>query len=111
MVSKNSQIIRVAELYYLQNKTQQEIAKEIGVSRPTVSRLLEEARAQKIVEIKMNIREEVHVQLSCNLRKKLGIPEVIVVANNASSPEMSLVQTAHVAAEHLKKELLQQKKK
>lgn len=102
MVSKNSQIIRVAELYYLQNKTQQEIAKEIGVSRPTVSRLLEEARAQKIVEIKMNIREEVHVQLSGNLRKKLGIPEVIVVANNASSPEMSLVQTAHVAAEHLK---------
>ena len=31
MVSKNSQIIRVTELYYLQNKTQQEIAKEIGV--------------------------------------------------------------------------------
>lgn len=102
MISKNSQIIRVAELYYLQNKTQQEIAKEIGLSRPTVSRLLDEARAQKIVEIKLNIQEEVHVLLSNELRKRLRIPEVIVVANNGASAEMSLVQTAHVAAEHLK---------
>ena len=44
-------LARVASLYYDQNKTQQEIADEIGITRSAVSRLLTDAREKGIVEI------------------------------------------------------------
>lgn len=43
-MKKKAQMIRVVELYYLQNMTQQEIADTIGVSRPTITRLLDDAK-------------------------------------------------------------------
>src|SRR5690606_13962513 len=43
-----------ASQYYLHDATQADIAKRLGVSRATVSRLLTEARRQGIVEIKVH---------------------------------------------------------
>ena len=42
-----------ATLYYLQDATQAEVAKQLGTSRATVSRLLAEARRQGIVRIEV----------------------------------------------------------
>ncbi len=44
-------LARIASLYYDHNKTQQEIADEVGVTRSAVSRLLTEAREKGLVEI------------------------------------------------------------
>ncbi len=44
-------LARVASLYYDQNKSQEEISKELGVSRSAISRFLTEARERGIVEI------------------------------------------------------------
>lgn len=44
-------LARIASLYYDHNKTQQEIAAEIGLTRSAISRLLTEARQKGIVEI------------------------------------------------------------
>ena len=41
----------VGSLYYLEDRTQAEIADRLGTSRPTVSRLLAEARRQGVVRI------------------------------------------------------------
>ena len=43
----------VATQYYIKDKTQSDIAKALGVSRPMVSKLLKEARDLGIVEIKV----------------------------------------------------------
>ncbi|MEV0378633.1 sugar-binding domain-containing protein [Nonomuraea sp. NPDC050643] len=43
-----------AQQYYMEDATQGDIAKRLGVSRATVSRLLTEARRQGIVEIKVH---------------------------------------------------------
>ncbi|MEV4288693.1 sugar-binding domain-containing protein [Nonomuraea bangladeshensis] len=43
-----------AQQYYLEDATQGDIAKRLGVSRATVSRLLTEARRQGIVEIRVH---------------------------------------------------------
>ena len=43
----------VAEMYYLEEKNQAEIAKTIGVTRSMVSRMLTEARESGIVEIRI----------------------------------------------------------
>ena len=44
MNNHESLLVHVAQLYYHQNLNQSEISKIVGLSRPTVSRMLEEAR-------------------------------------------------------------------
>ena len=51
MNNHESLLVHVAQLYYQQNLNQSEISKIVGLSRPTVSRMLEEAREVGIVEI------------------------------------------------------------
>lgn len=48
---KMQRLAYVARQYYLENRNQSDIAKELGISRPLVSRMLSEARAAGIVEI------------------------------------------------------------
>lgn len=55
---KIERMVNVARLYYEQNMTQNEIAKELGISRPLVSILLTEARACGIVAITINRVED-----------------------------------------------------
>ena len=55
---KIERMVNVARLYYEQNMTQNEIAKELGISRPLVSILLTEARACGIVTITINRVED-----------------------------------------------------
>ncbi len=44
-------MVKAAELYYELGLTQEEVAAHLAVSRPTVSRLLRQAREQDIVRI------------------------------------------------------------
>ena len=45
--------VRVARMYYYGERTTQEIAEELGVSRSRVSRLLKLAKAEGLVEIRI----------------------------------------------------------
>lgn len=47
-------LYRAAQLYYERGATQEQVATELGVSRPSVSRMLGEARRQGIVEIRVH---------------------------------------------------------
>ena len=51
MAERTDLLVRVAELYYEQGLNQNEVAKLLNVSRPTVSRLLDEAKEAGVVEI------------------------------------------------------------
>jgi deoxyribonucleoside regulator len=46
-------LTRVAQMYYDQNATQEAIAASLSLSRPTVSRLLKEAREEGVVQIRI----------------------------------------------------------
>ncbi|WP_347552291.1 sugar-binding transcriptional regulator [Pseudalkalibacillus hwajinpoensis] len=48
---KLAKVVEAARLYYQLDYSQQEIAKKLSVSRPTVSRLLKQAKAEGVVEI------------------------------------------------------------
>ena len=60
MLDKEEQqlIIDASVLYYLEGKTQNEIAKELYLSRPKVSRLLKKARDLQIVDITINYQND-----------------------------------------------------
>lgn len=79
MGSNVSLLLKVAELYYVEGLNQNEIAKVIGVSRPSISRLLEEAREEGIVKISIEAPFQRNNGLASELRKKYDLKEVIVV--------------------------------
>jgi deoxyribonucleoside regulator len=51
MIERTELLARVASMYYEDNLTQDEIARRVGTSRSTVSRVLQEARETGVVEI------------------------------------------------------------
>lgn len=71
-------LIAAAELYYRDQLSQQEVAQRLGVSRSTVSRMLQIARDEGIVHIEIR-RPSSPESLSKSLRSALGLRRVIVV--------------------------------
>ena len=70
----------VAEMYYLDQKNQAEIAKHIGVTRSMVSRLLTEARESGMVEIRIHRTVQFDRELESALIKHFGLKDASVVA-------------------------------
>lgn len=64
---KLKKVIEAARLYYLLDYNQNQIADKLGVSRPTVSRLLQIAKNEGIVQIKITDPMEDSEQLSKHL--------------------------------------------
>jgi DNA-binding transcriptional regulator LsrR (DeoR family) len=62
-----------ASLYYLQDATQAEIAKRLGTSRATVSRLLSEARRHGIVRIEVVPPVQAEDDLADRVARALGL--------------------------------------
>jgi len=69
-------LVRASRLYYLEERGQAEIATLLGISRPGVSRLLQRARDEKIVEIR--VREPAGGEDWSALERRLGIKELHV---------------------------------
>ena len=69
-------MIKVCKMYYQEGLSQNEIAK-MKISRPTVSRHLNQAKRKGIVEIKIN--ENDLLELEKELEEKYKIKEVICV--------------------------------
>lgn len=76
---KLNKVIEAAKLYYLLDYTQSDIAKKLGISRPTVSRLLQMAKREGIVQIKIRDQFENVEILSSNLEQKFSLKKAIVV--------------------------------
>ncbi len=70
---------KVAVLYYLKDLTQQEIAKKLSISRTKVSRYLERARKEKIVEVKINMPQESFDEIEYALEERYDLKECIIV--------------------------------
>ncbi|MGI6585647.1 MAG: sugar-binding transcriptional regulator [Lutisporaceae bacterium] len=98
-------ILKCCTLYYEDDLNQEQIAKELGISRPTVSRMLKEAKDQGIVEIKINspINSDFH-SIERKLEKLLGLKEVIVVDNKKDSVSQK-IELGYAAARYLERVL------
>ncbi|MFC4775928.1 sugar-binding transcriptional regulator [Paenibacillus sp. GCM10023252] len=75
---KLDKIIEAARMYYQLDYNQQDIAKRLGVSRPTVSRFLQLAKNEGIVQIKICDPNENNEELAHKLQEKFGLKRAIV---------------------------------
>ena len=80
MTDRSELLARVASLYYEQNLTQADIARGVGISRSTVSRLLHEAKESGIVEITVHYRWKTAPGLSRQLAERFSLRNVQVLA-------------------------------
>ena len=78
-------IYKCCDLYYRQEKSQQEICDLFGVSRPSVSRMLKSGRELGIVRIEIvNPDATAYGQLERQLEDAFSLKEAIVVCDSPS---------------------------
>ncbi len=81
-------ISRISKLYYLEGLTQQQIANKLNISRTKVSRYLDRARKENIVEIKINSPKEDFSNLEYEIEKKFKIKECNIVHSSENDEDM-----------------------
>ncbi len=102
-VGEANLIIKCCKLYYEENFTQSEIGNILGVSRPTVSRLLDEGRKSGVVKIEIiNPIENNYGILERNIEKKYNLREVIIVDDDKDD-DTQKKNIAKACAEYLKR--------
>lgn len=85
---KSKILVEAAKLYYQHQLSQQEISKKLGVSRPTVSRLLQQARETGIVKIEIIDSAEIGTQLESALVEKFGLKKAVIVPNDTDDTKI-----------------------
>ena len=99
---QSSLAVQAARLYYYQDLTTEAVAKELGLSRPAVSRLLTFARQSGLVEIRVHDPESQPQQLECEICERFKIKSVKVVRVPLNSREDEWLQrVSSFAASHL----------
>lgn len=76
---KLAKMIDAARMYYQLDYSQQEIARLFGVSRPTVSRFLQQAKDEGYVQITIHDPRESSVRLAEQLELTFGLKKAVVV--------------------------------
>jgi len=102
IVSDLATLVRVSRLYYELGETQEAIAGLVGVTRPQVSRLLKEARAQGVVEIRIVDRSEVRSPAGDALRERFGLRAVHLAPSLDGPPELTRRRVGRLAGQVLR---------
>ena len=74
-------LAKLSYLYYIEEKSQTEIAAETGIYRTTVSRMLAEAKKKGIVKIEIDNFDTRLFQLEKYVKEKYGLKCIDIVAN------------------------------
>ena len=97
-LSRGHGALRAAQLYYLQDQTMEAIARDLGTSRSSVSRLLDHARASGLVEITVRSPADQADLLQRTLDSRFSVTSHIVPMPNQISDVDRLERVAITAA-------------
>lgn len=102
-VEKKRLLARVAYLYYVEDKSQAQIAEELGIYRTTISRMLERAKREGIVQISIKEFNQDLFALEEYLRKKYGLKQVeLIEVSQGATKDEKLEEIASAAAEMIR---------
>lgn len=80
-------MLTVARRYHLDDESKVSIAKELGISRFQVARLLQEARRSGLVRIEVGSPGHIDEDLSARVANHLGLDRVVVVEAHPTSDQ------------------------
>lgn len=101
--NESNLMVEVSTDYYLDGKSKVEIAKDRGISRFQVARLLAQAREQGVVRIEIT-PPRVDGERGARLAARLGVGEVLIAASGEDTEvtrENVAVELAHAARAHI----------
>lgn len=79
-VDRKKLLYKLAKAYYEDQLTQGQIGKRFGLSRIKVSRLLQQARDEKIIQITITPPPNSNAELERELEARYGLDEVVIVS-------------------------------
>ncbi|MDO4665357.1 MAG: sugar-binding transcriptional regulator [Actinomycetaceae bacterium] len=88
MDRRDAQALAAAKLYYLGENSQDQVAAKLGVSRPTVVKLLQRARAAGFVRIDVVDPSESLSRIAAQLQQRFALTRVQVVQVPANDPAL-----------------------
>ena len=93
-------------MYYEQGLTQAIIAKKMGISRPVISKILQQAKESGVVSISIKDESAYAVELGLRIEQKYQLDDVIVVPTNEQKQSQSIKkEVSRIAAFYLKERL------
>ena len=92
-------LMKIVDMYYKQDMSQEKIAKRLNVSRTTISRALARAKKEGFVKILIDFPAENSINLEKQLEEKYSIKEVVAVTSKTEEVSGDLV--AREAASYL----------
>jgi len=99
-------VARIAELFYVQEMSQYEIAEKFNFSTAKICRLIKEARKRDLIEFKIKKFDRHFLEIENELEKKYGIREVIIYHNPDSwdyGEDMLFQKVGALAADYFKR--------
>ncbi len=96
---KLMRLTAVLKMYYEKEMSQQEIAKEIGVSRPMVSKMLAEAKSLNMVTITINELHNLQQMLSHRLEENFKVRQAIIIKTERGNTRKTQQDIAHACYE------------
>jgi DNA-binding transcriptional regulator LsrR (DeoR family) len=91
-------LVKVSKLYYEEGLSQDDIILRLNLSRSKISRLLQQARDEGIVQITVNTPNRLFSELETRLEKLFGLYEAIVVETHAGDSQENIIRGLGVAA-------------
>ena len=101
MDARDVQALAAVKLYYGEGLTQSDVAKELGVSRPTVSKLLTLGRERGYVSITIHDPREEASEAGARLRDRYGLPDVRLAQPARPGSDVLLRELGRIGAELL----------
>ncbi|MCY3977042.1 MAG: sugar-binding transcriptional regulator [Chloroflexi bacterium] len=94
-------LVQIANMYYKENLSQQEIANQMGVSRSLIANYLQRARDQQVVRIEIADPRDDSAQLALELCRRFGIEKAVLVPYGHKSDELTRRAVAAEAAKFI----------
>jgi deoxyribonucleoside regulator len=98
-------LARIAALYYDEEKSQDAIGKELGLSRVKVYRLLKEAKEAGVVQVLIHWPIERNAELEQDLQQRFGLKDALVLNQNGNTPADALREVGRLGAQYLERVL------
>ncbi|MGG1878402.1 sugar-binding transcriptional regulator [Paenibacillus cisolokensis] len=102
-LEERKNMVRVCRLYYYESWTQEKIAAQLGVSRPVISKMLQRARDEGIVEIVIHDDDHEVSKLEKELEQLFGLTQVLVVPTKDLNKELISSAVGKAAAQFVLK--------
>jgi DNA-binding transcriptional regulator LsrR (DeoR family) len=94
-------LYKIAKAYYEDGFTQGQIGKRFGISRIKVSRLLQQARQEKLVQITVISPEDSNADLERGLESTYGLDEAVVISPSGAEKPVVTAELGPAAVDCL----------